>query len=334
MWAIPFLICAVLVATSAWRVRRALLEAQRLSAPGDLPARDLSLYGAAYLHGGSARAATTAFVAMRLDGRLILSRSGTVTATDPTPRNAVEAAIIDATGATRQRKLTELSRAVISSTAIHAIRERLLRQGLLPRPEHTGFSRKLTKSRAAHGWMLMVPLVVGMVTVPLAAKTGDGGLPSLLAFLLLLALGSVPLIHYRPPGPDRATKAGRELLASLRGDDSRQPGDEGLGTEATTALRPFALGSTDHVPGLSDDEVRDLLREFGTGPTSYRRSAASTGTTAATGLAAAGYASGFTPSSGGGCGTGSGHDGGHSGCGGHGGCGGCGGGCGGCGCGG
>ncbi|MFF7725538.1 TIGR04222 domain-containing membrane protein [Streptomyces sp. NPDC008001] len=347
MWTIPFLICAALVATSAWRLRRTFRSLQRASAPGDLRAQELSLYDAAYLSGGQTRAAVTALVAMRLDGRLIVSRSGTVTVTDPHPRNAVEAAIIDAAGPTRQRPLRDLARSVRTSEAIRAIGARLDRAGLLHRPVGLHQYRELSASRAFHGWMLVAALVVGVVTVPLTAKTtGSGGVWSLLAFLLLLALGSAAVIRYRDPDTGRSRADGRKWLASvLGGDEAWHPHDVGLDAAIGPRLEPFALGSTDHVPGMEDSEVQTLLSEFAAAATSTNTSAktststrktskstrrSATAASTATGAAAAGYASGYTPSGPSGCGTSSGHDGGHSSCGGHS-CGGCGGGCGGCG---
>ncbi|WP_424887253.1 TIGR04222 domain-containing membrane protein [Streptomyces sp. XH2] len=332
MWTIPFLICTALVVAGTWHLRKTFLSLQRSSAPGGLPAQELSLYDAAYLHGGTAHAAVTAFLAMRLEGRLILSRSGTATVTDPAPRNGVEAAIVDAAGPTRQRALRELARGVRTSEAIRAIGLRLTREGVMPQPVGVDRFRKLAKSRAFHGWMLVAALVVGVVTVPLATATGNGGLPSLLAFLLLLALGSVPVVRYRIPDPFRIGNGHRQQLASLQGDAAWQPADAGLATETTATIKPFALGSTSHVPGMADDEVQTLLDEFRTAASvSSRRSAATAATaTAAASAAAAGYASGFTPSSRGGCGGSSEPAGGHSSCGGHS-CGGCGGGCGGCG---
>ncbi|MFE0043920.1 TIGR04222 domain-containing membrane protein [Streptomyces albireticuli] len=331
MWTIPFLLCAALVVVSAWHVRGTFLSLRGPSAPADLPARNLSLYDAAYLRGGASHAAVTALAAMRLEGRLILSRSGTVTVTDATPRNAVEAAVVDAAGSTRQRALRDLSRGVRAAKALHAIGARLIDEGLIPRSSGPHPLRRLAKSRALHGWTLVAACVVGVVTVPLATATGTGGVPSLLAFLLLLALGAVPMIRYRDPAPDRAGKAGRERLVSLRGDASWQPCDVGLDAGTTAALKPFALGSTDRVPGLAEDEVRALLDAFRTDPRSGRRPApAASATAVGVGLASAGYVGGMNTPAGGsdGGGTGGGHDGGHSGCGG------CGGGCGGCGCGG
>ncbi|MEU8546193.1 TIGR04222 domain-containing membrane protein [Streptomyces roseoverticillatus] len=330
MWTIPFLICAALVVAGAWHLRKSFLAVQRSSGPG-LPAQEVSLYAAAYLHGGTAHAAVTAFLAMRLEGRLILSRSGTATVTDPTPRNDVEGAIVSAAGPTRQKALRELAPGVRTSAAIRAIGVRLTREGVIPQPVGVDRFRYLAKYRAFHGWMLVVALVVGVVTVPLATATGNGGLPSLLAFLLLLALGSVPVIRYRIPDPLRSNKGNRQHLASLQGDAAWQPADVGLAKETTATLKPFALGSTSHVPGMADDEVRTLLDEFRTtAHLSSRRSAATAATAAAAGTASAGYAGGFTPSSQGGCGGSGGPSGGHSSCGGHS-CGGCGGGCGGCG---
>ncbi|MGK5543917.1 TIGR04222 domain-containing membrane protein [Streptomyces sp. URMC 127] len=333
MWAVPFLICAALVVTGAWHLRRTFLFLQRSTTPADRPAPELSLYDAAHLHGGAAHAAVTAFLAMRLEGRLILSRSGTATVTDPGPRNAVEAAIVEAAGPTRRRALRDLAGEVRSSEPVRAIGLRLVREGIVPRPVGVDQYRRLAKSRAFHGWMLVTALVVGVVTVPLATATGTGGLPSLLAFLLLLALGSAPVVRYRTPDPrrnnrDRTTgKGGRRRLASMQGDDAWQPAGAGLAAATTAALKSFALGTTTHVPGMADDEVRMLLSEFRTAAsTSSRRSAATTASaTAAAGAATAGYAGGSTSSSHGGCGTGSGNDSSCGGCGGGGGCGGCGG---------
>ncbi|WP_268829276.1 TIGR04222 domain-containing membrane protein [Streptomyces roseoverticillatus] len=332
MWTIPFLICTALVVAGAWHLRKSFLALQRSSAPGGLPAQELSLYDAAHLHGGTAHAALTAFLAMRLEGRLILSRSGTATVTDPTPRNDVEGAIVSAAGPTRQKALRELAPGVRTSAAVRAIGVRLTREGVIPQPVASDRFRHLAKYRAFHGWMLVAALVVGVVTVPLATATGKGGLPSLLAFLLLLALGSVPVVRYRIPDPLGSDKGRRRQIASLQGDAAWQPADVGLATETTAALKPFALGSTTHVPGMADDEVRTLLDEFRTtAHVSSRRSAATAAAaTAVAGTAATGYASGFTPSGQGGCGGSGGPAGGHSSCGGHS-CGGCGGGCGGCG---
>ncbi|MEU5189578.1 TIGR04222 domain-containing membrane protein [Streptomyces klenkii] len=334
MWLIPFLVCAALVVASTWHLRGTFLSLKRASAPGDLPARDeLSLYDAAHLHGGAAHAAVTAFLAMRLEGRLILSRSGTATVTDPTPRNSVEAAIVDTAGPARRMAVRDLAREVRTSEAVRAIGLRLVREGFVPQPVGMDQLRKLAKSRAFHGWMLVAALVVGVVTVPLATATGNGGLLSLLAFLLLLALGSVPAMRYRAPDTHRSNKGARDRLASVQdhADAAWQPADVGLATQTTASLKAFALGSTGHVPGMADDEVQTLLNEFrAAASTSSRRSAATAATaTAAAAAASAGYASGVTPSGQGGCGSSGGHDGGHS-------CGGCGGGggCGGCGCGG
>ncbi|MET9414392.1 TIGR04222 domain-containing membrane protein [Streptomyces klenkii] len=333
MWLIPFLICAALVVASAWHLRGTFLSLERASAPGDLPERhELSLYDAAHLHGGAAHAAVTAFLAMRLEGRLIVSRSGTATVTDPTPRNAVETAIVDAAGPARRTAVRDLARAVRTSEAVRAIGLRLVREGFVPQPVEVARLRELAKSRAFHGWMLVAALVVGVVTVPLATATGSGGLPSLLAFLLLLALGSVPAMRYRAPDTHRSTKGARSRLSSMEDHAAWQPADVGLAAQTTASLKAFALGSTGHVPGMADDEVRTLLNEFrAAASTSSRRSAATAATaTAAAAAASAGYASGVTPAGQGGCGSSGGHDGGHS-CGG---CGGGGGGCGGCGCGG
>ncbi|WKU43075.1 TIGR04222 domain-containing membrane protein [Streptomyces sp. VNUA116] len=333
MWTLPFLICTALVATGAWHLRKAFLSLRRTPAPDALPPQELSLFDVAYLHGGTAHAAVTAFLAMRLEGRLILSRSGTVTVTDPAPRNDVEGAIISAAGPTRQKALRELAPGVRTSAAVRALGVRLTREGAILQPITVDGFRYLAKHRAFHGWMLVAALVVGVVTVPVATATGNGGLPSLLAFLLLLALGSVPVFRYRIPDPLRSGKENRRQFASLQGDAAWQPADVGLATETTAALKPFALGSTTHVPGMADDEVQTLLNEFrAVASAGGRRSAATAATaTAAAGAAATGYSSGSTTPGQGGCGGSDGSAGGHSSCGGHSCGGGCGGGCGGCG---
>ncbi|MFI9723974.1 TIGR04222 domain-containing membrane protein [Streptomyces sp. NPDC052396] len=326
MWAIPFLICGVLVAVGAWRLRGSGPEAWP-SPPNGLTAHDLSLYDLAYLSGGAPRMVVTALVAMRLEGRLIVSRSGTVTVTDPAPVNEVEAAIIAALGESRRQKLNAMGRPVLRGRAVRAIGDRLARQGLLTPAETPGPDPALANVREFHGWMLVVALVVGVVTVPLATATGDGGPWALLAFVLLLALGAVPLIGFRLHRPERPTRAGRAWRASLNENASWSP--DGLGLDARTvgSLRLFALCRANEVPGLEDAEVRLLIDEFGTRRRLERAARTAVGT-AATGSAGVAGASAV----GCGCGTGHGDGGGHHG-GGHSGCGGCGGGCG-CGCGG
>jgi hypothetical protein len=93
----------------------------------------LGVYDIAYLAGGPARVVDTALVAMIESGRIRVHAAGQLAVVDPTRRNPVEAAVLDAVGTRGHRSVDVVRWRLGDDDRIGAVGRRLADEGLIRR---------------------------------------------------------------------------------------------------------------------------------------------------------------------------------------------------------
>jgi hypothetical protein len=109
----------------------------------------VDMYDAAYLAGGPERTVDTAVVALLESGRIRAQRSGDLTVADPTPRNVVEGAVLDAIGKTHSLPLLLIRLRAGGDQRLAQIEESLRARGLISTSwwwRYLGFGRCVPSS--------------------------------------------------------------------------------------------------------------------------------------------------------------------------------------------
>lgn len=155
-----YLIAAGLMAHLVMMIRRARDPRPRTPATRRAAtARGNVLLEAAFLAGGPHRVAHTTLLAMQRDGRLHISRDGTVSRAPGAPHNAVEGQIVGALGHGNTVTTQSLCRRVIRSRAVRDIGTALVEAGLLVEP--TARTR-ITRRRRLVCALLPILVVAGV----------------------------------------------------------------------------------------------------------------------------------------------------------------------------
>ncbi|MEV0533431.1 TIGR04222 domain-containing membrane protein [Kitasatospora sp. NPDC050463] len=218
-----------------------------------LPGRGLPLLDTAFLAGGPGRVFDTALVRMHQAGRVVVNRAGFVTLTTEQPYDAVDLAIIDAVGPTRQRDLTALRRAVMRAPAVQELGDRLADRGLLRSPV------RMRRAKAARRllWLALL-LMVATTVVAHLVDNGDAERPSLWLPPVALVFGLVSLLVTWPL-KGRITPAGRRQLALMSIGKPWKP-SAGLAPRAAggALIGAIALSGL-AASGLDDAELQEAL---------------------------------------------------------------------------
>ncbi|WP_327677542.1 TIGR04222 domain-containing membrane protein [Kitasatospora sp. NBC_00458] len=165
--------------------------------------------------------AETAVAVMHQEGRLVASRSGTVTVTDPATAAetavAAEATVILAAGPTRTRPLAELlaDRRLSGwqlAEASPELRERLVASGLLRDQQ------LYARARAGYDSAPYAPVLVGLMgAVALwQADLHEGPLGLVQAGFGVLFAAALAVALWPRPKPSHTTELGRKVLARAR----------------------------------------------------------------------------------------------------------------------
>lgn len=304
MWHnVYFVVPAMLLFTAASYASHTKQLVKRVPQVKGLPGRGLPLLDTAFLAGGPGRVFDTALVRMHQDGRAVVNRAGLVTLTTDQPYDAVDLAIIDAVGPTRQRDLTALRRAVMRAPAVQELGDRLADRGLLRSPV------RMRQARTARRllWLALL-LMVATTVVAHLVDNGDGERPSLWLPPVALLFGLVSLLVTWPL-KGRITPAGRRQLALMTIGKPWKP-SAGLAPRAAggALIGAIALSGL-AASGLDDAELQEALLAAAAADLVTAKSVAAGGSSS--------YSSSSSGSSCGGsvtwCGSGSGSDSGSSG---------------------
>ncbi|PBC77340.1 uncharacterized protein (TIGR04222 family) [Streptomyces sp. TLI_235] len=312
MWSTEFTVALVLVLATGAAVSVTNARLRRVPHPRGLSGRGLELLETAFLAGGPTRVAVTALIRMQQEGRVIVSRSGTVTVTDPQPRDAVEAALIEAAGPGRQQDAHVLRLAVARSAAVQEIGDRLAERGLMRRPDR---HRALVRARIVFGLALLATVALGVFAmVDWAGRSFEDrytGAPPVLPFAILLIVGVIFLVATRPD-KGRVTPAGRRQLSMMKEGGAWRPWDVAAPAAALAVLGALALDGTE----ILDEETRAALMARQLAATYALNSASGStavwcgsssdgGSSSSCGSSSCGSSSGSCGSSGGSCSSGS-----------------------------
>ncbi|MGW4894530.1 TIGR04222 domain-containing membrane protein [Kitasatospora sp. NPDC004240] len=241
MLPVLLLVWGVGLLTVELRIRRSLDDLHRAERRATAAGYDPELYELACL---TDRLRDTVLTVMHVEGRLVASRSGTVTLTDPEPRHPAETTVIEAFQGTRTLKLD----AVRDGVHGHAARERL-RQDLV----RNGLSQDVTLRIAAADavragrWSPVVILLAGAATTAFALAHGAGAFVPVTAHLVLLVPALAIACRTGPQG-DRVTELGHRAIARARaagrdGDDRLAVAVEGLSALPESHALALALAA-------------------------------------------------------------------------------------------
>ncbi|MDH6125898.1 TIGR04222 domain-containing membrane protein [Kitasatospora sp. GP82] len=223
-----------------------------------LPGHGLPLPDTAFLAGGPARAAEVVIVRMQQEGRLIVSRDGTATVTDPQPRDPAEAVLIEAAGPGGQCELALLRTAVMRSPEIQRIGDHLAERGLMRRPE---LYRSAVRARRLLQLALLAALALGVVaSISWMSRPWweqDTSTPPFFPFLALLLVGAAWSRSARP-GRSRVTPAGVRQLSLMKQGSSAWLPYVGVGAATALVLGEVAL---EGVEALEDEDLREALSD-------------------------------------------------------------------------
>ncbi|MGV9266774.1 TIGR04222 domain-containing membrane protein [Kitasatospora sp. NPDC003701] len=254
MWHnVYFVIPAMLLFTAASYASHTKKLVKRVPQAKGLPGRGLPLLDTAFLSGGPGRVFDTALVRMHQAGRVVVNRAGLVTLTTEQPYDAVDLAIIEAVGPTRQRDLTALRREVMRAPAVQELGDRLADRGLLRRPV------LMRQARTARRllWLALL-LMVATTVVAYLVDNGEAEHPSLWLPPVALLFGLVSLLVTWPL-KGRITPAGRRQLALMAVGKPWKPTTGLAPRSAGSALiGAIALGGL-AASGLDDAELQEAL---------------------------------------------------------------------------
>ncbi|MDN0197062.1 TIGR04222 domain-containing membrane protein [Streptomyces sp. S.PNR 29] len=235
VWFVALAVLYLLTGVAAVRFRRAYRRFADAPVTRRPQHEELSLYEVAFLHGQGLRVAWTALAAMMLGGRLTANRE-VVTLTDPVPRDAVEADVIEVIGLAPRRQAWECLHPLSTSPSVDAIGDRLADQGLVGSP---------TRCRAAASalgflqGMLLCTVTFALVAGVLAA-VGDREALIALAATVPMATGGF-LAHRHPEKWDPGvTEAGRRASVPRRdryGEPLVPPTNDDLSSYELSLLR-------------------------------------------------------------------------------------------------
>ncbi|MFD9812791.1 TIGR04222 domain-containing membrane protein [Streptomyces sp. NPDC059080] len=269
----------------------------------DAPTRDV--WEIAFLGGGPARLVDAAVAALHEDGRVAVGEPGVVTVLRDAPRDAVEAAVLNAAAATPGGALADVRRRAMADPAVQEVGDRLARRGLMRHPARGRVSRAWANLQMAGA----VVLILGSVLLTAAGHLDADPVevPTVVviapAVIMALVIGGI----CRQSGRGRLTEAGR---LALRGAQATHH-PSALAKTAVPAALLVAIGSA---ALLSDDMLREQLAQAQTAMAATAGGSSSDGgNTWVDGSAQAAWCGG----SGGGSSCGGSHHGGGSSCGGH-----------------
>lgn len=256
MWYTEFAFAAAAQVLAGAGMSTALRRLRHVPQPQGLPGRALPLLETAFLAGGPPRVVDAVIVRMQQEGRLIVSRSGWVTITDRSPRDAVEAVLITSAGSYGRAELSTLRREMVRSQHIQRIGDGLADRGLMRRPE---LYRKAMTARKVLWFAQLAVIVLGAMAAfdwaGLSISEQGTRVPPFFPFLGLLLVGLFWLAATRPERARISPAGVRQLELMRTGARPWEPHDLAL-VGGGAMLGMLAL---DGVYSLQDEELRAAL---------------------------------------------------------------------------
>ncbi|MFJ4971403.1 TIGR04222 domain-containing membrane protein [Streptomyces sp. NPDC088755] len=206
---------AVAVSTVLLVVKAVASRSRRPSAGPSPTVHDL--YEAAFLNGGPARVADTAFTALYADGRVLIGGPGIISVQRPQANDPVERAVLQELSAAPSGALHVVRDAVMRHPAVQEIGDGLAQRGLLVPP---------AAGRPVRRWAL-IQAVSCFVAVPLSIvltalqyiwhdSPYDMPFPFVLKMLPAIVLGGVSGLVVASAAANRITRPGRRAARAHR----------------------------------------------------------------------------------------------------------------------
>ncbi|MGW4204545.1 TIGR04222 domain-containing membrane protein [Streptomyces sp. NPDC004726] len=173
------------------------------------------VYEASFLAGGPGRAVDTALATMQADGRLLFAEPGVVSVHSPVAHNPVERAVLDELLAAPSGSLSALRHAVMRSSAVQALGDRLADRGLMVPPgKQVKWSAGWEALLVVQGLMTGLLLPIGGIGITIASYTNDWdrlALPFIVVILPAEILGLI-VMFTQEDRSRRVTSGGRRAL--------------------------------------------------------------------------------------------------------------------------
>ncbi|NAS26712.1 TIGR04222 domain-containing membrane protein [Herbidospora sp. NEAU-GS84] len=238
-------VASVVVFRQAGRVKK---EHRRVKAGGYHPGAPLDPYSLAFLAGGPRRVVNTAVAVLVSQGRVRISRDGTVTAVRGiagAPAERIEQEVLDLAAGTNGRSLADIRRTATVGPAVTGIDYGLRGQGLVVADSALSSARRATTK---FRWLAaLAGLFVPISIITLAAGLYDFVVWNVLALVLSLVTWistRVMKANYARENRSVLTEAGH---AALRAAQARHPKTRELayahngGNDSTLALYGMAF---------------------------------------------------------------------------------------------
>ncbi|MFE5834618.1 TIGR04222 domain-containing membrane protein [Streptomyces sp. NPDC056508] len=201
--ALYYLVAAVAVALLVTRVVRS-----RGGSGGPVHDR----YEAAFLNGGPARVADSAFAALQADGRIAVGGPGVVAVVRPTARDLVERAVLQEHAAAPHGALHHLRLAVMRHPAVQEIGDGLAERGLLVDPATRRVTNRWCVAVGVAAFVLF-PVSFFLTVADFATNDGFSVPFTFKVVPALFAMGAAAVVC-GTASAGRVTPAGRRALAA------------------------------------------------------------------------------------------------------------------------